>query len=193
MSPPPFGRILKVVIYRQRMRDSTSEPMPRLNLDKLGGGTGARFTLVCMESVHDVAAYVIGRQGSMAPTKFQKLVYYCQAWNLAWRGEPLFDSRIEAWVNGPVVRDLYRHHRLQPSVWEWPKGDADSVSEPARSVIDAVLGYYGSKSAFWLTELSHREEPWLKAREGVPANVRSDREITTEAMRKYYGALAQPG
>lgn len=146
-----------------------------------------------MESVHDVAAYIVARQGPMAPTKFQKLVYYCQAWHLVWRDEPLFDSRIEAWVNGPVVRELYRHHRLEPGVSSWPKGDPEQLSEEAKKDIDAVLSYYGTKSAFWLSELSHREDPWREARAGLSANVRSDREITVGSMRKYYGELAQRG
>lgn len=146
-----------------------------------------------MESVHDVAAYILARQGSMAPTKFQKLVYYCQAWHLVWRGEPLFESRIEAWVNGPVVRELYRHHRLEPGVSTWRQGDPDRLSDQARKDIDAVLGYYGTKSAFWLSELTHREDPWRQARAGLPSNLRSDQEITVESMREYYGDLSQRG
>ena len=45
--------------------------------------------------------------------KLQKLVYYCQAWSLVWDDMPLFESRIEAWANGPVVLDLYYRHRGQ--------------------------------------------------------------------------------
>jgi uncharacterized phage-associated protein len=142
-----------------------------------------------MASVHDVAAYILGRLGPMAPTKFQKLVYYSQAWSLAWRNEPLFKSRIEAWVNGPVVRELYRYHRLEPAVSRWPQGSPEGLSSSDRKVIDAVLDYYGDKSAFWLSELAHREDPWRQAREGLPSNVRSDREITVDAMRQYYGSL----
>ena len=41
--------------------------------------------------------------------KLQKLCYYAQGYNLAMRGEPLFDEPIEAWEKGPVVRDLRRH------------------------------------------------------------------------------------
>lgn len=147
--------------------------------------------LQCMASVHDVAAYVLGKLGPMAPTKFQKLVYYCQAWNLAWRGVPLYDARIEAWANGPVVRELYRLHRLEPGVYDWPKGNPENLSPEDRSTIDAVLDYYGDKSAFWLSELTHREAPWQEAREGIPANARSEREITTDSMKRYYSAVAQ--
>lgn len=39
--------------------------------------------------------------------KLQKLVYYAQAWHLAFFGRALFEEDIEAWPHGPVVRDLY--------------------------------------------------------------------------------------
>lgn len=143
-----------------------------------------------MASVHDVAAYILSRLGPMAPTKFQKLVYYCQAWHLAWLDKPLFNARIEAWSNGPVVRELYRYHRLEPSVSSWPKGDPTKLPPEGRKAVDAVLDYYGDKSAFWPSELTHREEPWVRARAGLPTNVRSDQEITIESMRDYYRSLS---
>src|ERR1700730_81854 len=64
-------------------------------------------------TVHDVAAFIVNRQGEMSAMKLQKLVYYSQAWSLVWDDEPLFDDAIEAWANGPVVRALYARHRGQ--------------------------------------------------------------------------------
>ncbi|MGH2922383.1 MAG: Panacea domain-containing protein, partial [Gaiellaceae bacterium] len=54
--------------------------------------------------------------------KLQKLLYYCQVWHLVWEGKPLFSERIEAWSNGPVVRDIYDAHRGVFSVERWPQG-----------------------------------------------------------------------
>ena len=64
-----------------------------------------------MASVFDVAKYILNKKGRMSPMKLQKLVYYSQCWSLAWDDKPLFNNRIEAWANGPVVRDLYTFHR----------------------------------------------------------------------------------
>lgn len=54
-------------------------------------------------TVFDVAEYILEQHGEMTSMKLQKLVYYCQAWHLAWSDEPLFRESIEAWANGPVV------------------------------------------------------------------------------------------
>lgn len=68
-----------------------------------------------MASVFDVAAYILERQGPMTTWKLQKLVY-CQAWSLVWDDDVLFPEEIEAWANGPVVRELYNAHRGKRAV-----------------------------------------------------------------------------
>src|SRR5579871_6332042 len=43
--------------------------------------------------------------------KLQKLAYYVQAWHLAINRAPLFAGSFEAWVHGPVNRELYDRFR----------------------------------------------------------------------------------
>jgi len=62
-------------------------------------------------TVVDVARYVLNHAGDMTTMKLQKLVYYCQAWSLAWDGVPLFDEDFQAWANGPVCPELFATHR----------------------------------------------------------------------------------
>ena len=61
-------------------------------------------------TVFDVAKYIAEKTGELTAMKLQKLVYYAEAWNLAWDGEPLFSENFEAWANGPVVPELYQRH-----------------------------------------------------------------------------------
>ncbi len=143
-----------------------------------------------MATVHDVAAYILEKQGSMTAMKLQKLVYYSQAWSLVWDERPLFAERIEAWANGPVVRDLYNEHRGQFEVSSWPRGDARALTPEEQETVLAVLGTYGDKSSQWLSDLTHMERPWIDAREGLPPGARGEREITHASMAEYYGGLA---
>ncbi|MNN86490.1 hypothetical protein D3C81_2039160 [compost metagenome] len=55
--------------------------------------------------------------------------------------------------------------------------------------IDKVLSFYGSKDPQWLSNLTHMEEPWRVARQGVPDGERSDNPITLESMIEYYSSL----
>lgn len=142
-----------------------------------------------MATAHDVAAYILSKRRPLSAMKLQKLVYYSQAWSLVWDKRPLFGEPIEAWANGPVVRDLYECHRGQFEVRSWPWGHPEHLDSTARSTVDAVLDFYGEKSAHWLSDLTHRERPWRAARAGLPEGSRSDAVITPESMLEYYGGL----
>jgi uncharacterized phage-associated protein len=142
-----------------------------------------------MASVHDVAAYILDKQGPMTAMKLQKLVYYCQAWSLVWDERPLFPEQIQAWANGPVVRELYDKHRGQFLIEGWPTGDVKQIDAVGRETIEAVLGFYGDKSSQWLSDLTHQEDPWIDARSGLPPGEPSKTEISHAAMAEYYGRL----
>lgn len=142
-----------------------------------------------MASVHDVAAYILEQRGPMSTMKLQKLVYYSQAWHLVWDEEPLFDSRIEAWVNGPVVPELFRRHKGEFQVSSWTEGDSAELTPSQRESVDIVLDEYGAKSGQWLAELTHLEGPWLEAREGLPKGAYSSTEIPLTSMQAYYEGL----
>ncbi len=142
-----------------------------------------------MASVLDVAEYILRKSGPMTAWKLQKLVYYSQAWSLVWDDRPLFRARIEAWANGPVVPALYQEHRGMFKVREIAKGDPPKLDRDARDTVDAILSSYGKKSPQWLSDLTHVEEPWRRARLGTPEGVRSGKEITLASMAEYYGGL----
>ncbi|HRC84502.1 MAG TPA: DUF4065 domain-containing protein [Thermoanaerobaculia bacterium] len=142
-----------------------------------------------MASVHDLAAYILKRCGPMTAMKLQKLAYYCQAWSLVWDDKPIFQARIEAWANGPVTPALYTEHRGQFKVERWSKGDPGKLSQSERESVDAVLDFYGKRSPLWLSELTHREPPWLDARRGLAPGERGNREISLASMAEYYGGL----
>lgn len=145
-----------------------------------------------MPTAHDVARYILDCQ-TMSAMKMQKLAYYAQAWHLAREGTPLFEEPIEAWVNGPVVRELYETHRGQFSVNAWPFGTEEALTKKQKTLIDEVLDTYGRRDAHWLSQLTHGEAPWRDARHGLPDNARSSAVIDPDAMRAYYAAQESMG
>lgn len=142
-----------------------------------------------MANVYDVAAYILKKIGPMTAMKLQKLVYYSQAWSLVWDEKPLFPERIEAWANGPVVPALYECHRGEFQINSLPSGNPNNFTSTECETIDEVLKFYGNKSSQWLSDLTHREDPWLEARKGLAPGERGNEEITHAAMAEYYGSL----
>jgi len=121
--------------------------------------------------------------------KLQKLIYYCQAWSLVWDEEPLFDESIEAWANGPVVRELYARHKGQFNISTWKRGDKSKLSKKQKDTINSVLKYYGDKSSQWLSDVTHKEDPWKEARKGLGPNMKGDHIISHASMMEYYSSL----
>lgn len=144
-----------------------------------------------MSSVHDVARYILRKRGSMSTWKLQKLVYYSQAWHYVWEDEPLFPEPIEAWPDGPVAPDLFKEHKgkYTISLSTYKQGTLRHLTAAQKSSIDAVLDFYGERSGHWLSELTHKEAPWMDARAGLGKNERGHERIELEAMGRYYAPL----
>ncbi len=105
-----------------------------------------------MASVFDVAQYILEQLGEMTAMKLQKLIYYSQAWSLVWDEQVLFDSPIEAWANGPVIRVLYDKHKGMFKVNSATfHGKAHNLTSSQRDTIDGVLEFYGDKTSQWLS------------------------------------------
>ena len=147
-----------------------------------------------MANVFDVAAYILRKspQG-MTAMKLQKLVYYSQAWSLVWDEKPLFPEEIQAWANGPVVPALYDAHRGAFTVEanDIARGNPNALNEQERETVDAVLRFYGPKSAHELSELTHCEQPWMSARRDLAPGQRGSEIISHASMAEYYDGLTQ--
>jgi uncharacterized phage-associated protein len=142
--------------------------------------------------VIDVASYILGKISPIPAMKLQKLVYYSQAWSLVWDDAPLFEEPIEAWANGPVVRDLFDLHKGEFLIKSLPvKAHASRLTSTQQETIDAVLKEYGNKSSQWLSDLTHLESPWINARQkaGLVDGERGNAVITHDDMYQYYSAL----
>jgi len=140
-----------------------------------------------MSTVKDVSKIVIqSSSGPISNLKLQKLLYYVQGWSLALYDKPAFVERIEAWVHGPVVPEIfyaYRHFRWNPI-----ELGSETVAIPDSEVshVKEVLKVYGSLTATDLESLSHGETPWIVARDGYGPNEPANAVISHESMKTYF-------
>lgn len=144
-----------------------------------------------MTTVFDVAKYVVKKLGEVPTMKLHKVLYYCQAWSLAWDGKPLFDEEFEAWANGPVCPELFSRHKgiFVVDMTLFTDMPDCHFTEDEQETMRAVLDYYGDKDPQWLSELVRKEAPWKEARAGVPAGEMCHVIISKESMQQYYGGL----
>lgn len=142
-------------------------------------------------SVLDVANYILEKQGVMSTMKLQKLVYSSQAWSLVWDQRPLFSESIQAWREGPVVKELFHHHQgkrdLAPG--DLKRGTSKNLSVSARETIDTVLKSYGHYDGLTLSEMTHEERPWIEARGELSEFDPSAAKILYTSMQRYSASL----
>lgn len=145
-----------------------------------------------MATIFDAAQYILEQRGNTSAMKLQKLIYYAQAWALAWTEQPLFEEEFEAWRNGPVSPELYEKHKGEYKVTtSMISGDTSALTEDEKDTINRVLEHYGDKSPQWLSDLTHEEDPWKKAREeaGAVEGEVCNQVITKDVLLEYYSGL----
>ena len=137
-------------------------------------------------NVFQVAEWFLSRS-KMTHKKLQKLCYYGQGWHMALEGRPLFSEKIEAWVHGPVIPELYQKYKSYgwQEIPQMMCKEAD-FSEGTLEVLRAVYETYGGFSGEQLERLTHSETPWQEARAGLLPYEVSTKEIKPELMGKYY-------
>ncbi len=135
-----------------------------------------------------IIAFGLDHGDYVSNLRLQRLLYYMQGWYLALHGEPLFDDRIEAWMNGPVVPTVFR--RFKPfghRPLEVPVTYDDlpaALVEHIRDVWDA----YGDSSGYHLERMSMSEPPWQNARVGVSNTDACENALSVQDMKDFFSA-----
>lgn len=139
----------------------------------------------------DVGQYIIDRfrakDENITTLKLQKLVFYSQAFSLVWDDVPLFDEDFQAWINGPVVRSLFKALQGYYYCPEKIQGaDVSNLTDNQKDTLTKVTDHYGDLTSYDLVSLSHSERPWRDARKGLNPDQPSDNIITKESMADFY-------
>ena len=115
----------------------------------------------------------------------QKLCYYAQAMYLAVYGEALFEDKILAWKNGPVIEDVYKKYRYS---FFSLKNSKTEITNKAQEILKVINSVYGYKTADELVESTHSEDPW-KQYKNVAGDKNNNPEITKKNLQDYYKNL----
>ena len=58
------------------------------------------------DKLTQVIHYLLSKNNEITPLALQKLLYYVQGFYFAFKKDYIFSSDCEAWVHGPVYRDV---------------------------------------------------------------------------------------
>lgn len=148
--------------------------------------------------INDVADFIIVKMNEASwlnVLKLQKLMYYVQAWMLALHNRVCFPGEFQAWVHGPVNREIYNRFKDNKSMYSRVRPqdvredfDLNDLPKWAVSHINEVLEEYGDLTDDQLEEMTHQEKPWIEARGDCSPRERCEEDINPLTMREYYAA-----
>ncbi|MFW2490265.1 Panacea domain-containing protein [Clostridium chromiireducens] len=165
-----MGKIIQLVTIQKEGKEMGKSTLKRGELD-----------------AENVALYFLSKE-SMSNKKLQKLCYYAQAWYYAFYDEGLFYQDIEAWVHGPVVKDIY--NRYKDNKWKLIDKvsihSVNGINDEIAEFLDDVYDKYGEFDGDDLEALTHSELPWQEARKGLEEWQPSNNIINPVTMSDYY-------
>jgi len=139
--------------------------------------------------IESACNYIICNSVEITPLALQKLLYFTQAFYKVFVGDFIFTEDCEAWVHGPVYRDIYfkyKDHGYNPIEDSLEQFECFDLSESEREVIDAVINYFGCYSGKVLETMTHIEPPWKETRKGLADEEVSNRIIKKDIIERYF-------
>ncbi|RYX83992.1 DUF4065 domain-containing protein [bacterium] len=142
--------------------------------------------------------YILQKCGSMSHLKLQKLLYYIEAYHLAFFEESIIDDDFEAWLHGPVSRKVYNqikglsvlYTEISFTLEEGKLSPADEIqkliTQDQLELVNDVLSELGKMTSSQLETLSHNELPWKESRQSVGVGDRCNKVISKDIMKKFY-------
>lgn len=143
--------------------------------------------------VDEVINYLLLQCEDITPLALQKALYYIQGFYYAFMGSFLFTEDCEAWVHGPVYREIYNRYsgyRFDP-IESNNEFDVSIFTDAEKAVIDSVIQNLCCYSGKILKRFTHSEMPWIKTRCNLSADAHSNRIISKETIGEYFTAVKQ--
>ena len=148
-------------------------------------------------NAHLLADFILQKYGPMSHLKLQKLLYYCEAYHLAYFEESIINEDFEAWVHGPVCREVYNSLKGNSVLYTDlgfngnynPEGELQQVlSSNQFELLSDVLSELSNWSGLELENATHNELPWREARKDLGPADRCENKISKETMKLFYKA-----
>ena len=142
-----------------------------------------------------LADYILQEYSPISHLKLQKLLFYCEAYHLAYFESELLNQQFEAWVHGPVCRDVFNNLKDKSLIYADisfdncynPKHKLEGLlTTNQMEVVNDVLEELSEWTALELENATHSETPWINARKGHAASERCVAQISKDEMRSFY-------
>lgn len=105
----------------------------------------------------------------------------------------MFSEECQAWVHGPVYRDVYFRYRdyKYDTVECCNEFDDTIFSSSKKAIFESVVKHICCYSGKVLEKFTHSETPWLSARGNLLETEPSDKVIAKNDIEKYFESVKE--
>lgn len=141
--------------------------------------------------IYLISKHIIAKMEDITPLALQKILYYIQGFSTYFFDKPIFEDNAEAWVHGPVYREIYdrfsyyRYNPISKNEFE-SYNEIDSLNDKEVKLIDAVINNFGVYSGKTLEKMTHITIPWEEGRKELSEEEHSSNIIDITTMKDYF-------
>ena len=137
--------------------------------------------------------FLLNRCEDITPLALQKALYYVQGFYYAFYKTFIFSEDCQAWVHGPVYRDIYfryRDYKFDSINCNYEIDDT-VLSSSEKAIFESVAKNICCYSGKVLEKFTHSETPWLSTRGELLGTDPSDRVIAKEDIGSYFDSVKE--
>ena len=141
--------------------------------------------------IYLISKHIIARMEDITPLALQKILYYIQGFSTYFFDRPIFNDNAEAWVHGPVYREIYdrfsyyRYNPISKNEFE-SYNEINSLNAKEIKLIDSVINNFGVYSGKTLEKMTHTTIPWEEGRKELSEEEYSSNIIDIDTMKDYF-------
>lgn len=156
-------------------------------------GASTSMHAVDKTKIDVIIEYLLNQCEDITPLALQKALYYVQGFYYAFNKEFIFEENCEAWVHGPVYKNVYSRfsdyhfNPIDTSV----DFDTSVFFVAEKATIDSVIKNLCCYSGKILEEFTHLELPWIQTRGDLPVNAACVRTIDKDLIGNYFFAIKE--
>lgn len=172
------------------------------------------------DKINNVIQYLLIKCEDITPLALQKSLYYIQGFHFAFYKAFIFTDDCQAWVHGPVYKDVYlryKNYTFDPidsptteisgiksseklADYKYAqKSDitrltaelTTTLSTTEKAVCDSVIDNLCCYSGKELERFTHHEEPWILTRGDLKTNDSSDKIISKRIIGEYFTKIKE--
>ena len=143
--------------------------------------------------IYLIAKHIIAKMGDITPLALQKILYYVQGFSLGLLNKDMFNTSPEAWVHGPVYKDIYdrfsyySYNSIDNA--EFTEYKDIKIDKEELKLVDSVIDSFGCYSGKILEKMTHLSLPWAETREGLDEKEPSNKKISNEIIKTYFSEI----